>query len=261
MKSTFKLLGIIVLAVVVGFAFFACDDGDDNKDKDKDKDKKDVKFPDSCSPLMPQGSEDRPDGNWLIDKDKGYLIFDSGGKYLGGMVKIGDGSYDGTKTYDLESVSADGKTIKVIYTEIISATKVNKKPMTVCTGWTVTGKNLVITGGTDDFAELNDKTLTLASDGEDEGEEGDPLHAEWYAEAAFTTLVFTFKADGKVQYSTMAAATYKYTVADGKITAQTDFTNIAMGSAKYVIDGKKMTLTEAEGTLFDTYGDGDYYKK
>jgi hypothetical protein len=168
MKSTFKWLGIIALAVVIGFCFFACDDsgGDDDDDSGTNAKKEDVKFPDSCSPLMPQGDADRPEGNWLISEGQ-CLTFDSGGKFLGGMVKIGDGSYGGTEIYDLESVSADGKTIKVIYTEIISATEVKEKPMTVCTGWTVTGKELVITGGTDDFAALNSKTLTLY-EGEEE---------------------------------------------------------------------------------------------
>jgi hypothetical protein len=253
MKETFKLLGIIVLAVVIGFCFFACDsDGDDDDDGTNTK-KEDVKFPDSCSPLMPQGDQDRPEGNWLIGKDEGYLIFDSGGKFLGGMVKIGDGTYAGTEIYDLESVSADGKTIKVIYTEIISATEVKQKPMTVCTGWTVTGKNLVITGGTDDFAALNGKTLTLASG--DEAEGGDPLVAKWYQEEACTNLAFELQADGKIKLS--GVSLYNWVV-EGEDTIKTTFTGMT-GTIKYVLEGKKLTLSEA--TAQCSLSDGTFYKE
>jgi hypothetical protein len=39
MKTTNKLLAIIALIAVIGFAFIACDDGNGDKDKDQDKDK------------------------------------------------------------------------------------------------------------------------------------------------------------------------------------------------------------------------------
>jgi hypothetical protein len=146
MKKLAKLVGIIALVAVIGFAFITCDDGGGGRGGDDDWVPSNGPWP----------------SEWLTSDSSSfwYISNISSSRYLQVMDYEGwiwlDGASNGTH-YQITSMTLDNQGIKV--KELKADFKVTGGEITLCTSWTFQNNSLTLRGTTGVFKVFEGKAL------------------------------------------------------------------------------------------------------